>query len=288
MISAYLPQRRAAVPIAPLLGLTIAAEVALSYGTESLAFNLSCDLALIAVFVAASERRHKAMLAATGLACGLAAYGAMFLPLAIGLAINRRVRPRILLLTPLFACATIIALGTPSLAPCWIGLWSADRQPEMTGLLVALTLGSLAWLTATLSARPPMPDMLIAAALTCALCYALVMPGVSIAIPLALALTYRDRRISLLTGFAALMAAAGLPMPATLTLAVALVLTAKPFLAPTANDNPVLGSKPQFVTPAQAGVFRLALVGRPTRRPQLSLGRRFEEGTGRSILPPRL
>lgn len=239
MISAYLPQRRPAVPIAPLLGLTIAAQVALSYGTESFTSNLLCDLALIAIFVAASERRHKAMLAAAGLACGLAAYGAMLLPLAIGLAINRRVRPRLLLLTPLVACITIAALGAPSLAPSWIGLWSATPRPEMAGLLAALALGSLAWLTATLSARPLMPDMLTAAALTSALCYALVMPGVSMAIPLALALVHRDRRISLRTGFAALMAAAGLPIPATLTLAVALALVMKPLIGPAANDNPL-------------------------------------------------
>lgn len=240
MISAYLSQRRTAVPIAPLLGLTVTAEVALSYGAGSFASNLLCDLALVAVFVAASERRHKAMLAATGLACGLAVYGAMLLPLAIGLAINRRIRPRMLLLTPLVACITIVALGTPSLSASWIGLWSAIREPEMTGLLAALALGSLAWLTATLSARPLMPDMLTAATLTCGLCYALVMPGASMAIPLALALVHRERRISLPTEVAALMAAAGLLIPATLTLAVTLALTAKPFLAPAANDNPVL------------------------------------------------
>ncbi|MGA1797839.1 hypothetical protein VH567_03560 [Sphingomonas sp. 4RDLI-65] len=240
MISTYLPQRRPSVPIASLLGLTITAEVALSYGAESFAPNLLCDLALIAVYVAASERRYNAMLAAAGLACGLAAYGAMLLPLAIGLAINRRVRPRMLLVTPLFACITIIALGTPSLAASWIGLWSATPEPAMTGLLAALALGSLAWLTATLSARPLMPDMLTAAALTCGICYALVMPGVSMAIPLALALVHRDRRISLLTGFAALTAAAGLPIPATLTLAVALGLVMKPLIGPAANDNPVL------------------------------------------------
>ncbi|MES2421308.1 MAG: hypothetical protein V4595_08410 [Pseudomonadota bacterium] len=239
MISAYLPPRRTAIPIAPLLGLTVAVEVVFSYGTESFASNLPCDLAVIAVFIAASERRHKAMLAAAGLACGLAVYGAMLLPLAIGLAINRRIRPLMLLLTPLFACITIVALGAPSLAPSWIGFWSALPQPEMTGLLAALALGSLAWLTATLSARPILPDMLTAATLICGLGYALVMPGVSMAMPLALALIYRDRRISLLTAFAALMAALGLPMPATLILAVTLALVMKPLIAPAANDNPV-------------------------------------------------
>ncbi len=239
MMSAYLPPRRPAVPIALLLGLTVAAEIALSYGTEPFTSNLLCDLSLIAVFVAASERRHRAMLAAAGLACGLAAYGAMLLPLAIGITINRRVGPRMLLLTPLFACITIIALGAPSPSPSWIGLWSTTLQPEMTGLLAALALGGLAWLTATLSARPLMPDMLTAAALTSGLCYTLVMPGVSVAIPLALTMVHRDRRISLLTGFAALMAAAGLPIPTTLTFVMALALVMKPLLAPAANDNPV-------------------------------------------------
>lgn len=249
MISAYLP-RRPAVSIPALLGMTIAAELMLSYGAESLASNLLCDLALIAILVAAIERRYTAMLAAAGLACGLAAYGAMLLPLAIGMAINRRVTPRTFLLAPLFACSAILTLGTPQFAGTTIGLWSAAPQPASTGLLAAFALGSLAWLTATLTTRPLMPDMLPIAALACALGYALAMPGASMAVPLALAFAYWDRRISLLTGFAALMAALGLPVPATLTLAVALILAARPFLAPAANDNPPFATKPQLITPA--------------------------------------
>ncbi len=240
MLSTHLPERRPAAPITPLTGLTIAAEFTLSHGAESFASNMLCDLALIAVFVAASERRHKAMLAAAGLACGLAVYGAMLAPLAIGLAISRRVAPRRLLLAPLLACIAILTLGTPPLGSSSIGIWSEAPQPALIGLLAALALGSLAWLTAMLSARPLMPDALPAAALTCTLGYAFVMPGASMAVPLALALGYWDRRISLLTGVAALMAELNLPIPATLTLAVALVLVAKPLLGSAANDNPIL------------------------------------------------
>lgn len=248
MISAYLPARRPPVPIASLVGLTIAVELALSYGSASSASNMLCDLALIAVFVAASERRHKAMLAAAGIACGLAVYGAMLLPLAIGLTISRRVDPRALILTPFLACIAIAALGVPPLVPSSIGFWSITLQPEMMSLLAAFALGSLGWLTATLSARPLMPDMLPSAAATCALGCVIVMPGASMAVPLVLAFRCKDRRIPLLTGLAALMAAFSLPIPATLALGIALALAARPLVAPAANDDPVFAPKPQFAT----------------------------------------
>lgn len=234
------------MPIAPLLGLVIAAESLLSFGTESFASNLLCDLALIAALVAACERRHTAMMIAAGLACGLGVFGAMLVPLAIGLAVSRRIAARLLMLVPLSACAAIILLGAPPLVPSAIGVWSTVFRPETTGLLVALALGSLAWLTATLSARPLMPDMVPTAALTCALTYALVMPGVSIAIPLALTFRYGARRLVWLVAFAALMAAFALPIPATLALAAALVLAARPLLPPFANDNAVSAARHHF------------------------------------------
>ena len=234
------------MPIAPLLGLVIAAESLLSFGTESFASNLLCDLALIAALVAACERRHAAMMVAAGLACGLGVFGAMLVPLAIGLAVSRRIAARLLLLVPLSACAAIIILGAPPLVPSAIGLWSTVFRPEMAGLLAALALGSLAWLTATLSARPLMPDRVPTAGLTCALTCALVMPGVSMAVPFALIFRYGDRRIMCLVAFAALLAALALPIPATLALATALVLAARPLVAPFANDNAVSAAKCHF------------------------------------------
>jgi hypothetical protein len=248
MISVHPARRWPVAPIVSLLGSTIAAELALTYGTESFPSNLLCDLALIAVFVAAIERRHKAMLAAAGLACGLALYGAMLLPLAIGLASSRRAARRALLLVPLLACFAIIALGRPWLPSSLIGMWSVARQPDLTGLMAAFALGSLAWLTATLSARPLMHDMVPTAALSCALGCALVLPGASMAVPLALACRCKDRRVSLLTILAALLAAFAVPIPATLALMVALTLAARSLRTPAANDNRVFARELRFVT----------------------------------------
>lgn len=252
MISAHLPQRRFTVPVAHLLGLTIAAELTLSYASGSFASNLLCDLALIAAIVAANERRDTAMLPATGLACGLAHYGVMLLPLSIGLTIGRRVDPRALLLVPLIACIAAFALDTSPLnfGGSWIGLWAIVTGPSLTGLLVAIAIGGLAWLTATLSSRLVTRDMMPVAGALCALEYALFMPGASLAAPLAFALRVEDRRISLLTGLATLMAILALPIPATLTLAIALALVAKSLLATAANDNQRWRREP----PAWAGM----------------------------------
>ena len=228
-----------------MMSVATVTELAQSYRLETFASHWLCDLLLIAIFVAASERRYKAMLAAAGLACGLSPYGAMQLPLAIGLTFSRKIDPRALLLVPLTAYtaySALFATGIPHLgsATSSVGLWAILSDPALAGLLVAIALGSAAWFTATLSARPVTNDTLTVAAAACALGYALVMPEASLAVPLALSLRLADRRVPILTAIATSMAVAACPVAATITLAIAFALAARPFLVMAANDNPVL------------------------------------------------
>ena len=245
IVNAYpLPARRGAMPgpgalpVALMVALCITVE-AISRGRPA---ALLCDFTLIAVVVAAIERRHGAMLVATGMAIGLAPFGAMLLPLAIGIVVQRRVGATTLLLIPATACATMLAIGAMSVADVRvaIGLWAILPVPALYGLLVAIALGSLAWLTAALTARPLHGADLALAATVATLAFALVTPQALMVVPVALGLLVPDRRIPVLAATAALLAAFVDPVPATFALAAALFIAARALLRPAANDNPVL------------------------------------------------
>ncbi len=202
-----------------------------------------CDLALIAVVVAATERRHAAMLVAAGIACVLAPFGAMLLPLAIGIVVQRRIGARTLLLIPAAAGATMLAMQAVPLfdGGTSIGLWAVLQDPRAYGLLIATALGTLGWLAAAFTARPLTARDSAAAATVAALVFALVAPHGSMAVPVALAIFARDRRIPILATVATALAALAYPVPATLVLVVALVVAARAVFRPAANDNPVSG-----------------------------------------------
>ncbi len=226
--------RRESLPIALLCAAVLLVEAILSGGPAA----LLADLALVAVVVATSERRYGAMLVAAGLACGLVAYGAMLLPVAIGIAIRRRVRPLLLLLTPMTAAATALALGTLPLPEGrgMIGL-AAIAPDGADGLVFAIGFGSFAWVTALLTTRSLNGRALTAAATMVALGAAMVIPATSMAVPVALAALVPDRRVLAATLAASGLAACAQPLAATFALLAALILMARPHLRPAANDN---------------------------------------------------
>jgi hypothetical protein len=197
------------------------------------------DLALIAVVVAASERRYKAMLIAAGLACGLVAYGAMLLPVAIGVAIRRRVRAPLFLLTPVAAAAAAIALGAMPLPDGrgMIGLAAITPDGVADGLLLAVGVGASAWVTALLTTRSLHGRALISTVTMVALGAVLVIPQTSMAIPVALAVLAPDRRVLTAVVAASALAAFALPLAATLALLTAVILLVRPHLRSAANDN---------------------------------------------------
>lgn len=227
------------LPIALMAIVAILVDTVLGNGPVA----LLTDLTLVAAVVAAGERRHIAMLVAAGLACGLAAYGAMLVPFALGIAIQRRVRATLLLLTPMSAAVTAAAatatLGTLPLPDGRgiIGLAAIVPKGATDGLLLAAGLGAAAWMTAMLTIRPLPGRTSISAATMVALGAALVIPQTSMAMPIALAVLARDRRVAAAAGIATLLAATGQPLVATVALLVALTLVARPFLGTAANDN---------------------------------------------------
>ncbi|TXC71439.1 hypothetical protein FSB78_11170 [Sphingomonas ginsenosidivorax] len=226
------------LPVILVTGTAILVEAIFAGGPKA----LLADLALIAVVVAAGERRYTAMLIAAGLACGLVAYGAMLLPVAIGVAIRRRVRAPLLLLTPVAAAATAMALGAMPLPDGrgMIGLAAITPDGAADGLLLAVGIGASAWVTASLTTRSLHGRALISTATMVALGAALVIQQTSMAIPVALAVLAPDRRVLAAVVAASALAASALPLAATLALVTALILLWRPHVRSAANDNPRL------------------------------------------------
>ena len=145
------PRRSPSLPL-PLALIAIASLVLASIPGNGPAAVL-CGLAICAGLVAALDRRGPAMMAATGIAIGLAPAGLLLAPLMLGLAIRRRVWCA-LPLVPIPAIAIAAATGGwPRLPPLpgfhlVVAAWPATIVP-----VAALGAALAAWAAAA-SASP--------------------------------------------------------------------------------------------------------------------------------------